>query len=182
MGRSCWIALEVTGSTFEAYDRLSPHVERVLLANARELKRHGARRHTGRVDAARLAKMLALDNLPTVETPPLPMREVRRLLQYRDRLSRARRRFINQAKRVFLRHGLLLGPHADVQPAAAHLVLAPIPPGDRVILASALRQLTALDTEIHLLEKELARRVHTVPQVRHLLTITNVGMVAAAAV
>ena len=32
--RTCLVALEVTGSAFEAYDRLSPHVDRVLLANA----------------------------------------------------------------------------------------------------------------------------------------------------
>jgi hypothetical protein len=77
------------------------------------------------------------------------MREVRRLLHYRDRLARGRRRFINQAKVVFRRHGLLLSDHADVQHAAAQLDLAPIPLADRVILASALRQLTALDAEIH---------------------------------
>lgn len=179
---TCWVALEVTGSAFEAYDRLSPHVERVLLANARELKRLGSRRHTDRVDAGRLAKALALDMVPSVWVPPLPMREVRRLLHYRDRLGRTRCRCINQAKRVFLRHGVLLSPHADVHHAAIHRDLATIPLGDRVILASTLRHLAALEAEILAIESEIAARVHTVPQVRQLLTMTNVGMVAAAAI
>jgi transposase len=180
--RTCWVALEVTGSAFEAYDRLSPHVDRVLLANARELKRLGSKRHTDRIDAARLAKALALDILPAVWVPPLPMREVRRLLHYRDRLGRTCRRFINQAKRIFLRHGVLLSPHADVQHAAAHRNLSTIPVGDRVILASTLRQVAALEAEILAIESEIAARVQTVPQVRQLLTMTNVGMVAAAAI
>ncbi len=179
--RTCWVALEVTGSAFETYDRLSPHVDRVLLANAREMKRLGANRHTDRVDAARLAKALAMDLVPTVWVPPLPMREVRRLLHYRDQLGRARRRCISQAKRVFLRHGVLLSPHADVHHAAACQNLSGIPLGDRVILASTLRQIAALETEILVLESEIAQRVQSVPEVRQLLTITNVGMVAAAA-
>lgn len=178
--RTCWVALEVTGSAFEAYDRLSPHVDRVLLANPRELKRLGARRHTDRVDAARLAKVLALDSLPTVWVPPLPMREVRRLLRYRDRLVRTRRRSISQAKRVFQRHGILVGPHASVHWAAMEQDLTGIPDGDRAILGSVLRQMNGLEAEIQAIEAEIARRVHTVPEVRQLLTMTNVGLVGAA--
>lgn len=180
--RTCLVALEVTGSAFEAYDRLSPHVERVLLANARELKRLGARRHSDRVDAARLAKALAMDLIPTVWVPPLPMREVRRLLHYRDRLARARRQCISQANRVFQRHGILLPTHGDIHHAAATHDLSAIPSGDQVILASPLRRAANLETEIVALESAIAARVHAVPDVRHLLTITNVGLVAAAAI
>jgi transposase len=180
--RTCRVALEVTGSAFEAYDRLSPHVAQVLLANPRELKRLGARRHTDRVDAARLAKVLALDSLPTVWVPPLPMREVRRLLHYRDRVVKMRRRFISQAKRIFLRHGILLPAHADVHHSAARQDLSVIPLGDRVILASTLRQAAALEAEILVLESEMAKRVQSILEVRQLLTITSVGLVAAGTI
>jgi transposase len=177
---TCWVALEVTGSAFEAYDRLSPHVERVLLANPRELKRLGARRHSDRVDAERLAKVLALDSLPTVWVPPLAMREVRRLLRYRYGLVRAHRRCMSQAKRVFQRHGILIGRHASVHWAAMHQDLTVIPSGDRAILASILRQMNGLEAEIRATETEIADRVHTVPHVQHLLTMTNVGLIGAA--
>jgi transposase len=110
------------------------------------------------------------------------MREVRRLLHYRDRLERARRRFINQAKRVFLRHGILLSTHADVHHAAASRDLSSIPVGNRVILASSLRQTAAVEAEILVIECAIAARVHTIPEVRQLLTITNVGMLTAAAI
>lgn len=178
--RTCWVALEVTGSAFEAYDRLSPHVDRVLLANPRELTRLGARRHTDRVDAERLAKVLALESLPTVWVPPLPMREVRRLLRYRYRLVQTRRRCITQAKRLFQRHGILIGPHASVHWAAIQQDLTAIPAGDRAILASLLRHMNGVEAEIRAIETEIADRVHAVPQVRQLLTMTNVGLVGAA--
>ncbi len=182
LDRSCWVALEVTGSAFEAYDRLSPHVDRVLLANPRELKRLGARRHTDRVDAERLAKVLALDSLPTVWVPPLPMREVRRLLRYRYRLVQTRRRCISQAKRLLQRHGILLGRHASVHWAALRQDLSVLPSGDHAILASLLRQMNGVETELRAMETEIAERVHAVPDVRQLLTMTNVGLVGAATI
>lgn len=179
---TCLVALEVTGSAFEAYDRLSPYVDRVLLANAREMKRLGSKRHSDRVDAARLAKALALDLIPAVWVPPLDMREVRRLLRYRHSLMQARRRCISQAKRVFQRHGVLLPAHGDIHHAMATRDLSALPSGDRWILASTLRRAAQLEMEILAVERELAVRVEAVPQVRNLLTITNVGLVAAAAI
>ena len=115
LGGTCRVALEVTGSAFEVHDGLSAHVDRVLLANPIDLKRFGSGRHTDRVDAARLAKMLAVGTIPTVWVPPQPMREVRRLVYYRARLASNRRRAINQAKNVLRRHGHVLPRETDVQ-------------------------------------------------------------------
>ncbi len=53
-------------SAFEVHDVLSSHVGRVLLANPVDLKRFRSGRHTDRVDAARLAKMLAVETIPSV--------------------------------------------------------------------------------------------------------------------
>src|SRR5690606_42097772 len=91
----CRVALEVTGNAFEVHDWLSPHVEQVLLANPVELRRLGSGRHTDRVDAARLAKMLAMGTLPTVWVPPQPVRELRRLLRHRERLLNVATRLRN---------------------------------------------------------------------------------------
>ena len=136
LDRTCWVALEVTGSAFETHDVLSPHVDRVLLANPVDLKRLGCGRHTDWVDAARLAKMLAVGTLPTVWVPPQPMREVRRLLYYRARLASNRRRAINQAKVVLRRAGHLLSRDTDVRGWLTPERLATLPASDRVILLS----------------------------------------------
>jgi len=179
--QTCWVALEVTGSAFEVHDMLSPHAGRVLLANPVDLKRLGSGRHTDRVDAARLAKMLAVGTLPTVWVPPPPMREVRRLVYYRSRLASSRRRAINQAKVVLRRYGHLLSRETDVRRWLTQDILNTLAASDRVILLSACRQLTALEAEIEGIEGEIARCVADVPAVQVLLTITSVGLITAAA-
>jgi len=181
LDRTCWVALEVTGSAFEVHDVLSPHVGRLLLANPVDLKRLGSGRHTDRVDAARLAKMLAVGTIPTVWVPPQPMREVRRLVYYRSRLASSRRRAINQAKGVVRRHGHMLPREADVQRWLTQEFLNALPAPDRVILRSACRQITVLETEIAEIEVEIARCIVDVPAVQVLLTITGVGLIVAAA-
>jgi transposase len=181
LDRTCWVALEVTGSAFEVHDMLSGHVGRVLLANPIDLKRFGSGRHTDRVDAARLAKMLAVGTIPTVWVPPQPMREIRRLVYYRARLASNRRRAINQAKNVLRRHGHVLPRETDVQRWLTPERVATLPAADRVILLSACRQITALEAEIDGLEGEIARGVADVPAVQVLLTITGLGLIGAAA-
>ncbi len=181
LDRTCWVALEVTGSAFEMHDVLSPHAGRVLLANPVDLKRLGSGRHTDRVDAARLAKMLAVGTLPTVWVPPQPMREVRRLVYYRARLASSRRRAINQAKSVVRRHGHVLPRETDVQRWLTQAFLDTLPASGRVILQSACRQITVRETEIAEIAAEIARCVVDVPAVQVLLTITGVGLISAAA-
>jgi transposase len=133
------------------------------------------------VDAARLAKMLAVGTLHTVWVPPQPMREVRRLLYYRARLASNRGRAINQAKVVLRRAGHLLSRNTDVRGWLTPERLATLPASDRVILLSTCRQITALEAETEGIEGEIARRVADVPAVQVLLTITGVGLISAAA-
>lgn len=163
------------------YDRLLPHVGKVLLANPVELKRLGSGRHTDRVDAERLAKMLALGTLPTVWVPPPAVRAVRRLWQYRDRLARQRRRCLTQAKAVLQRHRLHGPRHADPLRWLEREEIDQLPAADRVILLSALRQLRSVEAELEAIPAEIARQVAEEPGVRVLRSITGVGLVAAAA-
>ena len=177
----CRVALEVTDCAFEVYDRLAPHAGQVLLANSLELKRLGSGRHTDRVDAARLAKMLALGAVPAVWVPPQPMREVRRLLAYRAKLVLTRQRFGHQAKTVLARHGHRVPHNADVARWLTPELVATLPAVDQLVLDSAVRQWTAVGTELGRIDAEIATRVADVPAVSLLLTITGVGIVTAAA-
>jgi len=178
--RDCWVAIEVTGSAFEIHDLLSPHAGRVLLANPVELKRLGSGRHTDRSDALRLAKLLATDAIPAVWVPPVPVREVRRLLHYRARLLTHHHRCIYQARAVLRRHGILIPHGADVGRWATE-VPETVPLGDRLIFESALRQVAMLAEELAGLDIHIARVVADVPAVELLLTITGYGLIAAAA-
>lgn len=104
LDRDTQVAFEVTGSAFEIHDSLSPRAGRVLVANPVELRRLGSGRHTDRAEAARLAKLLALDAIPAVWVRPQPTREVRRLLACRERLDSYRRALENQARATLRRH------------------------------------------------------------------------------
>lgn len=181
LGPDCRVAVEVTGNAFEVHDWLSPHVEQVLLANPNELKRLGSRRHTDRVDAERLAKMLALGTLPVVWVPPVAIREMRALLRHREGLVKDQTRCINRAKAVLRRHGYPLAKQGDVRRYLAENDLN-LPEGERFILASLVRQLDAVEAELRAVDAEIARRAQEVPEVRLLLSLTGMGLVGAAAV
>lgn len=179
---NCWVAMEVTGNAFQVHDRLSPHAGKVLLANPVELKRLGSGRHTDRVDAARLAKMLALGTLPTVWVPPQEVRDVRILLRYRERLKATRARFLNQIRAALRRHGYDLPRRANPKLHLTAQQLQALPGAEMVLILSACRQADALAEEITAIDGEIARRLQGVPEVRLLLTLTGLGPIAAAAV
>ncbi|HHY35699.1 MAG TPA: hypothetical protein GX510_08765 [Firmicutes bacterium] len=50
------LTVRVARNAFEFYNVLSPHCTRIVLANPSALKRLDSRRHTDKVDAARLAQ------------------------------------------------------------------------------------------------------------------------------
>lgn len=82
------VVFEATGGAFALYDILSPLAKEVVIANPLELKRYGSGRHTDKVDAERMARMLALGSVPGVWVPPQQVRDVRQLLKYRESLVR----------------------------------------------------------------------------------------------
>ncbi|EKP95159.1 IS110 family transposase [Thermaerobacter subterraneus] len=176
------VALEVTGNAFAVHDLLSPHAGKVLLTNPLELKRLGPGRHTDRKDAERRAKTLALGMMPAVWVPPPAVREVRYLLQYRDRLVRNRRRYRTQAKSVLQRHGLPIPWKVDPRQWLDRDEVNRLPQAERVILLSAIRQLEAVDADLHAVEAEIARQVADQPGVQLLLTITGVGLITAVTI
>jgi transposase len=179
---TCWVAVEVTGNAFELHDRLAPHIERVILANPLGLKRLGSGRHTDRVDALRLAQMLALGTLPAVWVPPQPVREMRRLLQYRGRLVSHVQRLHNQAKAVLQRYGQTAPRGEMIGRWLSAETLAVLPAADKILLLSALRQREAVVADLKAIDAEVAQRLQATPAAERLLTITGVGPVTAAAV
>jgi transposase len=181
LDRESRVALEVSGNAFELYDVLSAYAGQVLVANPLEMRRLGSGRHTDRVDAERLAKMLALGTLPTVWVPPKPVRAIRRLLQYRERLASQRTRLVNQAKAVLRRRGVVLG-RGDPRRALGSAELDRWPEEEQSILLSPLRLLGLVEQEIQAVEAEIAARLQDNPGFRHLLTIPGVSLLTAAVI
>ena len=140
LDQSCIVAAEVTGNAFEIHDRLLPHVNKVILANPVELKKYGSGRHTDLVDAAMLAKMIALGTLKSVWVPPLNVRDVRRMIQYRHKLAVQLQRCVNQAKTVLRRNSCQIPKQVDPRLYSSACNIKKLPAADQTILISSLRQ------------------------------------------
>jgi len=182
LGPDCEVAVEVTGNAFELYDVLSEHCAKVVLANPNALKRLGSGQHTDRVDAAHLAKMMAMNTIPAVWVPPQPVREVRRLLQYRFRLVQQEVRCKNQVKAVLRRYGCDARIGRTPDSVIQELNSLRVCPADKAVLISALRMLTSVEGERQAIEAEIARRLDEHPQAKVLLSIPGVGAITAAAI
>lgn len=154
----------------------------MVLANPSALQRLGSRQHTDRVDAARLAKMLAMNAVPPVWVPRQEFREVRRLLQYRSKLVQQEVRCKSQAKAVLRRLGCDNGwvRNADsILQAADQLDVGA---AEMAILLSTARSLASVEKERQIVETEIACRLDKHPEAQVLLSIPGVGMLTAAAI
>jgi transposase len=175
------VALEATTSAFPRYDRIVGRAGKVLVAHPLGMRRLGSGRHTDRVDAERLAQMLALGTLPTVWVPPPPVRELRRLLTTRERIQNQVTRLTNEIRAALRAYGLDgYRRGADLLRVLRPDDVAALPDAEQFIVRSALRRLEVARAERAACEAAIARRVRDVPEVRRLLTLTGVSLIVAA--
>src|SRR5690606_39432630 len=83
---------------------------------------------------------ISMGTLPTIWVPPQPVRELRRLLRYRERLSAQMTRLRNQIRAVLRRYDQHLPRGADLDRHLDPALLEAMSAADRVIVLSALRQ------------------------------------------
>jgi len=169
-----WVALEATGNAFQLYDLLVARAGQVAVAPPLLLKRFGSGRHTDRVDAERLAKMLALGTLPTVWVPPDEVRVVRALIQQVEACSRMARAWQNRAKSALLRAGWAVPAR---QPVAVWLAAhgAAVDEPTRIRVTSALTLAEQATAEADHLRGEILRRVQERPELAWLWSLPGVG-------
>jgi transposase len=86
------VALEVTGSAWEIARILAPHVARVVVVSPADTGIRQARAKTDRLDARKLARLLATGELDAVWSADEWTRVLRRRLARREQLVRARGR------------------------------------------------------------------------------------------
>jgi transposase len=172
--RDTAVALEATGNAFQLYDLLADRAGQVAVAPPLLLKRFGSGRHTDRVDAERLAKMLALGPWPTVWVPPAEVRVVRALLQQVEACSRTARAWQNRAKSALLRQGWALPVREPVTTwLATHGTALDEP--TRILVTSALTVAEHAAAEADRLRSEILRRAQDQPALAWLWSLPGVG-------
>jgi transposase len=173
------VVLEESGPALEIARILAPHVARVVVANASELRAIAhARVKSDRFDARTLAELADADMLEPVWVPGAETAALRRRVARRAALIRQRTRAKNEVHAVLARCLLGRSPAADLFGAAgrAWLHAQPLPAEEAETVAGCLRQIDFLDGEIEAIERKLCAWALGSPEARRLMTIPGVGV------
>lgn len=176
------MALETTGGAIEIARLLRPHVARVVLANAADVRAIAhARVKCDRFDAATLARLLAAGMLDGVWVPDEEIGALRRRIARRAALVRQRTRAKNEVHAVIMRCLLGRPTASDLfgRKGRAWLAGQELPPAEEETVAGCLRQVDFLGAEIEAIDARLAEFALSSPEARRLMTIPGVDVACA---
>jgi transposase len=176
------VALEVTGGAWEIARILEPHVARVIVVSPSDTGIRQARAKTDRLDARALCELLWAGRLDAVWMPDERTRVMRRRLQRRTQLVRARTRAKNEIHAVLQRCLKGKPPMSDLfgVKGLAWLSEQQLPLAERESVDTALRQVEFLDSEIEAVEALVAADALSWPEVKRLMTVPGVNVIVAA--
>jgi transposase len=177
------VALEATGNALAIARIIEPHVGRVVLANPKAVKNATRSAKTDKRDARTLARLLAAGFLPEVWSPDERTRVLRRRISRRAQLVRQRTREKNQVHAILIRNLKGRAPATDLFGSAGRRWLAEqeLPVDEREMLEACLRGIDFLDREVAAIDRALAELVLASDELRRLLTLPGVNVVAACA-
>src|SRR6185503_465666 len=178
------VVLEATTNAWYLYDLLEPLVARVVVCHPPQVKLIAtALVKTDKKDTMTLAKLLAVGMIPPVWVPPVHVRELRALINHRQRLIAQQTRSKNRLRSLLQRHHLI-PPDGDLF-SEAHRVWwhkLDLNPSEKLRARQdliILDQLSPLITEV---EAEVERLSVTEPwaeQTPYLLQLPGIGLVTA---
>lgn len=178
------VVLEAPGNTAAIVRLLSPFVRRVVIANPLPVKAIAhARVKTDKVDAAILAQLHAAGFLPEFWAADDETLALRRLVSERAAVVRSIRRAKSRAQAVL--HANLIPKyegHLFGKGGRRWLAEAPLPKGERDLLARHLEKLDWLAKRLEGLERALIRISLDDPRTRKLMTVAGISSVIATAV
>jgi transposase len=182
LGRADRVALEVTGNAWEIARILEPHVAKVLVVSPADTGIAGARAKTDRLDARTLAKLLWAGELDAVWTPDERCRVMRRRLSRREQLVRARSRAKNEIHAVLVRRLVGKPPMSDLFGVKGREWLRGLELAveECETVEACMRHVEVLDAEIAAVERHIAREALCSLEIRRLMTVPGVNVIAAA--
>jgi transposase len=179
-----WVAaMEATMFTGWVYDFLTPHAKQLFVAHPEMLKAiTAAKKKNDRADAEKICDLLRVDLLPQCYMAPEDIRELRRVLRYRNHVVRMATTIKNRTS------GLLMEVGAEYSKRRLHgrkyfnnllETVEDVPPSVKELLKlsrAGLEMFTAVQKKLlaALRENERIRE-----RVRRLMTIPGVGEVTA---
>jgi transposase len=182
LGRNDRVVLEVTGNAWEVARIIEPHVAGVLVVSPSETGIRQARAKTDRLDARTLAKLLAAGSLEGLWMPDERTRALRRRLQRRSQLVKARTRAKNEVHGALIRRLVRKPQVSDLFGVAGRRWLegVELPDEERETVDSALRQIDFLEQELAEAERVIAHDALSSVEARRLMTVPGVNVITAA--
>jgi transposase len=182
LGRDDRVALEVTGNAWEIARIIEPHVERVIVVSPTDTGIRQARAKTDRLDARALARLLAAGSLEGLWMPDERTRALRRRLQRRSQLVRARTRAKNEVHGALIRQLVAKPKVSDLFGSGGRRWLAEVelPGEERETVDSALRQIDFLEGELQDADRVIATEALSSVEIRRLMTVPGVNVITAA--
>ena len=159
------VVLEATTNAWEIYDQVLPLVGRAVVANPVQVKWiASARVKTDRLDALRLACLLAAGLVPEVWVPPVEVRELRSLLAHRRRLVKMQAMIRNRLQSMTHRHNLE-SPEGKAFSGEHHTwwLALNISPTENLRVRQDLATLDHLEPQIAEIDTELRRLSRCAP-------------------
>jgi transposase len=182
LGRDDRVALEVTGNAWEVARIIEPHVAEVIVVSPTDTGIRQARAKTDRLDARTLAKLLATDSLEGLWMPDERTRALRRRLQRRAQLVRARTRAKNEVHGALIRRLVEKPKVSDLFGIAGRRWLEglELPAEERETVDACLRQIDFLESELAEVERVIAADALVSAEIRRLMTVPGVNVITAA--
>jgi transposase len=176
------VAMEATGPAMEIARIREPHVARVVVANAQEVRAIShARVKSDRFDARTLANLLGAGMLESVWVPDPETQGLRRRVARRASLVRQRTRAKNEVHATLARSLLGRSPLSDLFGAKgrAWLEAQELGSEEAETVAGCLRQVDFLDGEIGEIDTKLAKWAVSSADAKRLMSIPGVGAAVA---
>ena len=183
LGADDQVALEVSGNAWEVVRLIRPHVGRIVAASPTDTGMRQARAKTDRLDASALARLLATGQLETVWVPDEATQAMRRRLQRRSQLVRAKSAAKNEVHAALMRRLVPKPGFSDLFGKAGRrwLTELELPAAERESVDSAMRQIEFCEAEIAAIEKLVAYESLGSEEIRRLMSVPGVGAITAAA-
>jgi len=153
------------------------HCRRVLVAHPGQLRLiFRSKRKNDRVDAAKLAKLLFLEEVPEVHVPDLDVRAWRQLIEHRSRLVQGRAAMKNRIRALLKTHGIVAPGSLWSKKGRKWLEELRLPTSfDDLQLENLLCVLDSQDDRIGRTERVLDEHGDRHPGVQLLRTVPGIG-------
>jgi len=179
------VVIEATGNAAAVAEVLSPYVERIVIANPKQVHMIAhAKVKTDTIDATVLAKLYASGFLPEVWVPDPETLALRRQVTRRTQLVRQRSRLKNLIQSILHAHLIPPCPHGNLVGISGRKWLAKqiLPADEQAAIERHLALIGQISEALTVVEADIAVCALNDPTIRRLMTLPGIDVTVAASV